>query len=172
MLHLNDREAKLGTSINSRAEMHGDQEVPAFDIPLSGIPLEESELNTLLQDESATESLYIPPNGNGRTMTEPRFKGLAPLKLKDKIENAEVLIWIGMAKEPLTLHACNLAKVTLEPKTGGTTLMSCQVQCTPTIDKSVMRLFDHLGSDVNVQIVVDGFGEQKDLLDEQPEADA
>ena len=163
MLTLTEREAVLGNSINTRTEKHGDEDVTALDIPLSGIAIDEQELNILLQDPHAFGALYDAPGKRG-TMTEPKLKVLAPLKLKDKIEGAEVSLWIGMAKEPVVIRDCKIAKVTLDLQTGGTTLLSVQVQCTPTIDKHITKLLEQLGHAVTVEIRVDGYGEQRDLL--------
>lgn len=168
MLTITEREAILGSSINSRVEKHGDEDVTAFDIPLSGIPVGEVELNVLLQDPKAYSSLYQPPGG-ASTMHEPRFPVLGELGLKDKIEGAEVSIWIGLAKDPLVLKDCKLKGVTVELQTGGASLVSCKVQCTPQVDKQFTKLFEHLGHDVQVEIRVDGYGEQVDALDEPQE---
>lgn len=166
MLTLTEREATLGSSINTRCERHGDEDVTALDIPLSGMALDEKELNILLQDPHAFGALYVAAGARG-SMSEPKLKVLGPLKLKDKIEGAEVSLWIGMAKEPVVIRDCKLAKVTLELQTGGTTLLSLQVQCTPTIDKHITKLLEQLGHAITVEIRVDGYGEQRDLLQDE-----
>ena len=42
-LSLTKRPAKIGPSINTRTQRHGDDDVPATDIPLSGILVEAAK---------------------------------------------------------------------------------------------------------------------------------
>lgn len=58
MLTITPRPCQLGTSINTRTEMHGDESVPACDIPLVGITLDAEELGALLGDPTAHRALY------------------------------------------------------------------------------------------------------------------
>lgn len=168
MLSISQRPAHIGSSVNSRVEKHGDDDVTAFDIPITGIPLEAEEINQLLQDPHAWDKLYDPRSGGGH---DPAFPLLAPFKLKHKIESATVLIRFGLQRTALQLTDCTIAKVIIEPTAGGTTLVSLQVQCTPTLDKSMTNLFEHLGGDCELELHVAGYGDQQPLpLETKPAA--
>lgn len=161
MLNLNRRAAHIGVSFNGRRERHGDEDMPALDIKLEGIVLGEKEFNSLLGDPHAEEAFFDPP-GKRSTQVVPRFPKLDALKLKDKIENVKVSIWLDGKDVPVVLAACDLAKVTLTPQDGGTVSLACQVQCLEPGDKAVSKLFDHLGATVSVEIVE----AQSDIEDE------
>ncbi len=161
MLSISQRPAMIGTSINSRVAKHGDDHVTGFDIPVAGIALEATELNQLLQDPHAWSKLFdAATNGDGH---RPAFPLLKPFRLKHKIEAATVIVLVGMQRNALRFTDCKLAKVTIEPTAGGVTLLSVQVQCTPTIDKRMTELFDHLGGDCLIEIHVAGYGDQQPL---------
>lgn len=166
MLTITERPATLGSSINTRVEKHGDNDVTALDIPLSGISLAAAELNALLLEPGAHDALFE-RNGSG---FDPRIAALGTLRLKNKIEGANVSIHVGLGKDSLELVDCKLARVQLDPQPGGRTDLSVQVQCTPTIDKHVTKLLEHLGADVEVEIVVDGYGDQQALPLDKDEA--
>ena len=57
-MKLKKRVAKIGPSINTRTEKHGEENVPAIDIPLSSIMLTGKELGRLLRQETAAEDWF------------------------------------------------------------------------------------------------------------------
>lgn len=152
MLNLNRRAAHIGVSFNGRREKRGDEDVPALDIKLEQITLGEKEFNQLLGDPHADDAFFEAPGKKG-TLAVPRFPKLDSLKLKDKIENVKVSVWLDGKDAAITLGSCDLAKITLDPQDGGTVALSCQVQCSEPGDKAVSKLFDHLGATVSVEIV-------------------
>ena len=99
MLSITPRPARLGSSINTRVEKHGEEDVTALDIPLLDIPLSAAELNALLMDPHAHRLLY---NKEG-DFEKPTLERLAPLRLKDKIEGAVVEIKVGLAQDAVKL---------------------------------------------------------------------
>lgn len=129
MLTLNKRPAKIGAAVNTRCEKHGDEDVPACDIPLVGIMLEAAELNALLGDPYAHTALFN--HRPGSQLDEPIFRKFNPLRLRDKFEEAEVVIYAGLEPKEIRLKAVKLARVTLDPQVGGLTELALQVQCTP-----------------------------------------
>jgi len=151
MLNIDRRQATIGTSLNGRTQIHGDDKVPALDIEFEGIVLSENELNALLADPHATDALFEPPGGSS-TLASPRFPQLKPFAFKEKIKGARVSIWLSVDRTPIVLADCNVAKITLEPQEGGTTSLSCQVQSTQPADKSVAKLFEQMGHTVSVEI--------------------
>ena len=124
-LSLTKRPAKIGKSVNTRTEMHGKDEVPGQDIPLSGIILSVEELCAITDEESAGEGLF--------KMEEdqyvPRFLCFGPLQVSHKFENATVKMTGGV---PVTTYKNGKIKsITLQPVGGGMTEMSCTLQVNP-----------------------------------------
>jgi hypothetical protein len=143
----------IGSSINTRSEIHGDENVPALDIPLSAIMLSATELNALLQEPYAHEALFN-ERTNPRALVEPLFKQLHPLKLKDKFEESSVTLIVGLNRKAVTLNDVKLAKLTLQPLVGGLTALKLTVQCTPTLDDSITTLLAFMNHDADVEITI------------------
>jgi hypothetical protein len=150
---LNSRPCMLGSSINSRVEIHGDENVPALDIPLSAIMLTGTELNALLQEPYAHSALFN-ERTNPRALVEPLFKQLHPLKLKDKFEESSVTLVVGLNRKTVTLNDVKLAKLTLQPLVGGLTALKLIVQCTPTLDDGITTLLAFMNHDADVEITI------------------
>lgn len=159
MLSISKRPARLGSSINTRAERHGDDNVTALDIPLSEIMLTAEELNALMQEPHAHNVLF--DHAKGGSLIEPVFEQVPFLPLAGKIEDATVTL--GFNDEELQLVPCNLKRLRLVPRVGGLTSLSCLVQCVPKLDSLVARLLERLNSDVSVSIACEGFGAQQQL---------
>lgn len=160
MLTLSNRTCRIGVSVNTRTEVHGEDSVTALDIPLTAIMLDANELNMLLQEPHAYQVLFNTRDGG--KFVEPVFRVLKALRLADKIEGASVVLALGSGAA-LKLTGCKIAKVELAPQVGGLTEMSLQVQCTPKLDSSIARLLEKLNCDVEVEIHADGYGDQKPL---------
>lgn len=128
-LTLRKRLCKIGTNINVRTETHGDQPVPACDIPLKGVMLSKAELNTLLGDEHAHDALYLDVDGTPEPLFAKHFK---PFALLDRFEGASVKLALADNDDELELEDVKLANLRLEPQVGGLTALSLQIQATPT----------------------------------------
>lgn len=169
MLMISSRACQLGSSINTRTEKHGDDDVPACDIPLAGIMLDERELNALLGDPYAHRALFTDKAGH-KEPTLPQVEGFV---LKAKIENVTVRIGHNLLdtsdKDSRTLTDCKLKGLTLEPMSGGATALSCKVQTSGDhVGSLVGALIAHLGQHVAIEfsegaIAVDGDDTQLDL---------
>lgn len=127
-LTLRKRLCKIGTNINVRTEMNGDQPVPACDIPLKGVMLKKDELNALLGDEHAYDALYLDVDGTPEPLFAKHFK---PFALLDKFEGADVSLQLTDSEDAVELEDVKLANLKLEPQVGGLTSLSLQVQATP-----------------------------------------
>lgn len=150
MLTITKRPAKLGSSINTRTQRHGEEPVPACDIPIVGIMLEAEEVNAFLGDPKAHETFFTEERG----FIQPRFQQLRALTVKDKFEGAAVRLTLGMngAGTGVQLEQATLASVTLEPLSGGLTELSLTVQATPT-GPQIGDLVMHLSREVSVEIL-------------------
>lgn len=158
---LSKREAKLGTSIPFRTEFHGDDPVTASDVPVSGIMLTQAELNDILQEPLASRALFV--RRAGSTLDDPLIRGIQALKLIDKIDNASVVVLVGLEQTEVDLGNCKLKGITLEPKTGGLTEMGFKIQTTPTLDKRIATLLEHMDAGVMVEIGYEHNAEQQQL---------
>lgn len=151
--------ALIGGSINTRTEKHGDENVTAMDIPLSGIMIGEAELCALLGDQGALAALF----GDNDA---PRFPTVKSLVIEGKFENATVAIEVGLMREVIELDQVRLAKIRLAPKQGLLTELSLTVQCTPDLEKQILTLLKFLGHDCQATIT---FGEHVLPKDKQRE---
>jgi hypothetical protein len=125
-LNLTKRPAKIGKSVNTRTEMHGEDEVPGQDIQLSGIVLNAEEL-ALVTDEDTAGAGFFKMDGDQYV---PRIVALDPVTLSHKFERATVKMSGGGL--PITTYRnAKIKSIVLEPQTGGMTLMSCTLQVNP-----------------------------------------
>jgi hypothetical protein len=137
---LTQRPAQIGPSINVRTEKHGEENVPAVDIPVTDIFLDKDEFNGLMQDEDAHDAFFTDERGK---QLEPRFQGIAAITLSDKFTGARVTIKRnGSDAENLVLKPAKIAKVKLEPQVGGLTLVSFTVQGNPSDHTDVLALLN------------------------------
>jgi hypothetical protein len=137
---LTQRPAQIGPSINVRTEKHGEENVPAVDIPVTDIFLDKDEFNGLMQDEDAHDAFFTDDRGK---QLEPRFQGIAAISLSDKFTGARVTIKRnGSDAENLVLKPAKISKVKLEPQVGGLTLVSFTVQGNPSDHTDVLALLN------------------------------
>lgn len=148
MLKLDSRSCKIGPSINSRTEKHGDEDIPAMDIPLSAIPLSKDELNALLGEPLAWNSFY---NERKDGFAEPLLKGIKPIGLEAKYEGAEVTLRLGLNLLEVELLDVKLTKLKLEPTAGGATSLSLTVQC--LLEDHAKALYSWMNHDASVEIM-------------------
>jgi len=149
-LELAERIAKIGGSINTRSERHGDEDVPACDIPLVGFMLEADELDALI-GKGAHKALYRDAKGNN---VEPRFEHVTELAVDQKFVG-NVSLDLESIDLELDDENVTLAKIRLEPQVGGLTAMSLQVQCTPSTDE-IAQLVGSLNREVRAAITFGG----------------
>jgi len=159
-MKLKKRPCKLGDSINCRTEKHGDEPVPAFDIPVIDILLDAEELNELLGDEHADKALF---NTRGRTR-EPMFRQFNPFTLKDKFKESSVTLHLGLAEKSIALKDVTLAKLKIEPLAGGLTNLSVQVQCHPKLNGEVELVMEFMGREIHAALEI---GERIEKADKQ-----
>ena len=151
MLTVTSRPCQLGTGINTRCEMHGDESVPACDIPIVGITLDAEELGALLADPYAHRALFTKARGHD----EPMFPQLEPFELTDKIEGASAVITLSSTGEGATIHLddVKLKGLTLKPMSGGLTLLSLKIQASgEDMASQVGELVAYLDRSVQIEI--------------------
>lgn len=124
-LSLTSRPAKIGKSVNTRTEMHGKEEVPGQDIPLSGMLLSIEEVMAVTDEETAGQGLFKMEGDQ----YIPRFMNFGPIPLNHKFENATVKISGGV---PNTTYKNGKIKgIHINAVGGGMTEMFCTLQVNP-----------------------------------------
>ncbi len=159
---LNRRPAQIGASINSRTQKHGEENIPAFDIPLVGIMLTQDELNALMNEKLTSIAWF-----NDRTdgLPEPLFKNIKHFALTDSYENCSVTIAVGLKEQLFELDEdVKIVKLKLAPCVGGLTELKLTVQA--KIEHSNTGLFEWLSKDCYVELA---FGELVKANPKQPE---
>lgn len=118
---LSNRPARLGRNINTRTENHGEETKPAADVPIENFMLDGNELNALLQDPQAHNTLFRTAPGG---LVEPRLKSLKTFQLSHAFEKCTPSLSIGFDNERIELTGAELANVKLDPCVGGLTELS------------------------------------------------
>lgn len=150
MTALTQRSCMLGPSINIRTEKHGEEDVPACDIPLGGVMLELKELCALMNNPAAV-GLFIKLEGRN----EPAIPQIENIVLKGKRIGATVKITVQTTgpDKVLTLEDCKLKSITLAPMSGGLTAMALKVQTAGDHVPAVVGLLTaHLNGHVVVEL--------------------
>jgi len=151
MLSISLRTAKLGPSINNRTEKHGDEDVPAADISVGALLLTAEELNALLDNPGAHERLFVQTSAT--SLPEPFFTRFAGgFTLADKFEGANVRIEYGLEPNVIQLPDVKIAKVYLEPQTGGLTMVSLQIQASHDWSESAPELVACMNREIKIEI--------------------
>lgn len=164
MLTLDKRPCRIGSSLNARNEKHGDEDVPALDIPLEGLMLTKEELNALLEDPYAHDALFN-HRSKGK-VDEPVFRKFKPLVYREKFEEAQVLLTVGLGADiEIEFKGVKLARVTLDPQVGGLTECSVQIQCTPSAE-TVAQLWPYMNREVDCEL---SFGKKAVKAEKQKE---
>ena len=125
-LNLTKRPAKIGKSVNTRTEMHGEDEVPGQDIPLHSIVINAEELAAVTDEETAATG-FFKMDGDQYV---PRIAAADPTTLSHKFAGATVKI-SGGGLPVTTYRNAKIKGIVLEAQTGGMTLLSCTLQVNP-----------------------------------------
>src|ERR1700692_4045894 len=149
-LTLTKRQGTLGCHLNGRNQLHGDEDVPACDFKISGILMDEQEINTLYDDEKAHSTLY---NKRGK-VAEPSCivkNNGGFVKFLKKYENSYITLWFDGEDEPVKISEAKLDNIELGPTTGGQRQLMVQVKSTAS-GGQVALLYVHQNKDVYVNI--------------------
>lgn len=135
-LQLTERPCKIGPSINTRTEHHGEEDVPAGDIPLGEIVLNQPELDALA-GEGTHARLFAKAEGGA---IEPSMPDLEiSIRHAQKFEDSQVTLEVE--GEVTTLPAVTIAGIGFVRQVGGTVHLACKVQ-TPLAPVDVRKLMN------------------------------
>lgn len=124
ILQLTERPATIGGSINTRTEHHGEELVPAGDIPLAGIMLNQAEFDAL-SGEGTHARLFAKAEGGAIEPAMPDLT-LDPVAIAGKFEDSQVTLEVE--GNTATLHDVTIAKCRGVRQVGGNVELSCVVQ--------------------------------------------
>lgn len=152
MFDITNRPCRIGNSINTRGEKHGESDVvSALDIPVKSIPLDADEAATLLDEPDLQARVF---KLDEHDTLVPAFSKVRQFAIEDKIESARVELELNGGKV-LELPDCKLRRMLVERLRGGGYSLALQVQATPKMtDPNVGRLLDHLDCDAKITIHV------------------
>lgn len=153
ILKLNKRPCRLGGSINTRTEKHGDEDAPACDIPVEGLMLDRDELEALLGKGSYV-ALFINRRNSGMSVAEPTdlAKRVKTLQMTDKFIDSRAKLLLGIdGFEVLLEDELTVSKIKLEPQVGGLTACALTLQCCAEAN-AVARLYAQMGSEISAEI--------------------
>src|SRR6185436_19846835 len=105
ILKLGKRPCRLGGSINTRTEKHGDEDEPACDIPVEGLMLDRDEVDALL-GKGAYTALYINKRNSGMSVAEPSdlAKRVKTLQMVDKFIDSRAKLILGIDEKEIVLE--------------------------------------------------------------------
>lgn len=129
-----------------------------LDIDLEQIELEKAEVNSLLGEPRAWESLFNTVNGK----SEPFIKCIKGLQLAESIDQAFVGLTYGVKARLVELKDVKLSKVVLE-LLEGRVFMSCKVRGPAVLDEQFGNFMDKLGDSIECEMRFEQPGQQKDL---------
>lgn len=159
------RDCDLPTNINFRTQKHGDENVQATDIRVSGIGVSKAEFEEFAQEKYASRGLWA-ASGRGKP-EQPTLTRFEPLKLTDAIESARVRIRVG--GEEINLGVSKLKAVTFVRKVVGSSdgdaAMSCMVQSTPTINAKLAALIAGMDGKARIWIEYEHNAEQLEAFE-------
>lgn len=155
---------RIATSVSCRREKHGDENVPACDITITGLMLDEKQLNSLLGDDVAHPAIF---NVRAKDrLPEPLFPQLEAFRLKDKFEGCTAKLKLHRGSDDIIeLADVKFAKVRIEPQVGGLTLCTFTIQCTPE-GRVMGKIFDRIDSEIDGSFT---FGPREEKDDRQGE---
>jgi hypothetical protein len=160
---LNRRPMKIGGSINSRTEKHGDKDVPAFDIPISFM-LERHELNEFMGDKVTFASWF---NERPDGLPEPLHPQVKFYAVNWEFEDSTVSLYLGLKERFFYLEECTLTKFKLAPQVGGLTEMKVTVQV--AVDEVNSALVEWLNKDGHCEVDIGKLSEKEKAKKRQPE---
>src|SRR5579862_9551402 len=142
MLTLKKQRAEMGV-INNRLERHGDQDVTAFDMPLSTL-LDPDQFDACL-GKGAHDRLY---RKEGRSY-KVAIEEIETIPLRHDLEGAAVTLHFD--KSDIEFEKATLKDPTLELIDGGETQLRFKLQVRPE-NKHLTRLLDAQRTDFNISI--------------------
>lgn len=156
MFELIDQTVKLA-SVNPRAEIHGEERKPAFDLKIEAACSSDvliqfhSELRTTLYKKP--DSPDLAEQGTDDAFTALRFPKLGALKWDWEGSGYTLIVGYGIrGKSDIKLGDCKVDGIRIEPQNGGTVNISCRVIAHPE-SKDVGKLCEMIQQNIEISLV-------------------
>lgn len=154
-----ERQLTRITHINVGQEKHGNQDVNAMDIDLryttgnQVLAMFSPTLKSTLFEKDDSNGEIDPDENHLTALKHPK---MGPIKWDETYENASATVHIGASgKADITFGDCKVRKFVIEPKQGGTVVVSYQVRCHPT-DEQIGKIAGKLNQEVFVTLDPEG----------------
>lgn len=171
MFEIRNLPVKLA-SVNARAELHGEEKKPAFDLKLevnmSNDALIEfhSELRQMLFKKPDDPDLV--EQGQGEALTALRFPRLGGLKWDFESEGYSVRVAYGIGgPSDINLGDCKVHKFRFQPQNGGTVAVGLTVIAHPLSD-DVGRLCEMIQQTVEMDVLPPAPATVQELFGDAP----
>jgi hypothetical protein len=163
LLTLNQREAKLGNSINTWALKMGKTETaPAKSIQIE-TSISRKELCSILREPLAGESFFNDKAG----LAEPLYGGKIDwISIVGEFKDSELRLFVGIDLAEIALLPVTLDTLKFRPLTGGRSTLKFSAQYQPTEGDDLRELERWLAHDVKIAAVI---GKIVELAASQPE---
>lgn len=156
MFELKAHTVKLA-SVNPRAEMHGEERKPAFDLKLEVACTSDvlihfhSELRTTLYKKPENPDLV--EQGGNDEFTALRFPKLGALKWDWEGTGYTLVVGYGIrGKSDIRLGDCKVDGIRIEPQNGGTVNLSLRVIAHPE-SKDVGKLCEMIQQNIEISLL-------------------
>jgi hypothetical protein len=159
---LSKRTGHIGTSINGRREMHGEEPVPFMDVSFA-ILVTVAEAAKITGDTHLEERWFDTHDGK---LAERALKDFKPYKLKGKFENSSALMWVGVNSVEIRLPAVRFASLGFDPqKVGSMVELKFKIQSPITNKNNEIFLWMDRDAEIELQF---GELEIKEVQEELP----
>jgi hypothetical protein len=136
MFAINRATCTMG-KISNNLETHGDEDVPAWTIPLVGILIDAHTLEELLHDCHASEG-FFKRNADGQLEPRPWVTYAEPIALTEAYDGLATSIKFG--DELIEFDRCRLKDLTLGRFFPGAAQLDCKLQLYPGLDHANLVL--------------------------------
>lgn len=151
MLTLNRRACDLGNDYSGKVVAEDGRVIRTLVYQIDNLLLDPRELNALLGDPHAWESLYkITAEG----APAPFLNCFKSLEFDKSIEAAHVTVYYGLDWTMQQFADVTLSKIKLALREGGLTALSCKVRTAPTLDETLAHLFEHFGNPIEAELIL------------------
>lgn len=123
--------------ISNNLETHGDEDVPAWTIPIAGILLDAHQLEELLHDCHASEA-FFKRSADGQLEPRPWLTYAEPIALTEVYDGLATSIQYG--DELIDFDKCRLKDLTLGRFFPGMAQLDCKLQLYPGLDHANIAL--------------------------------
>lgn len=157
MFKIGKTQCTLG-KINMRPENHGEEKIPACDIPLT-LLITRDQLNSLCGGAFASELLFNTKPGTD--FPEPACPQWNAISFKVKFVKCKLTLWLGLADLKLGTSG-KFSGVSIEPQAGGMSILNLKMQC--EWQSGMEAMFDWMSKEVSCSLT---FGEVEEIAKEQ-----